>query len=192
MYTEHLTVRTHAHIVLESTSCVTSGSWARRLCVFEQNHSIPNLASFGCSVSFVSSDFLFTHLFSGATFRIIYTAAWNQKIPLCHSAVGWNVLASGQSNPAPDTGYEPKFCIDVSNEHTPINLYDSNRNFPPPLRTLMYLGIPELEAAPSIQQQQGEFPPCRNKVQQEIASRKCWRIMILLTVVIASGNPVQT
>ena len=34
------------------------------------------------------------------------------------------------ANPIPDTGCEPKFCIDVSDEHTPINLSDSNRNLP--------------------------------------------------------------
>ena len=38
------------------------------------------------------------------------------------------------SNPTPDTGYEPKFCVDVSDEHTPINLPDSNKNFPHELR----------------------------------------------------------
>ena len=32
----------------------------------------------------------------------------------------------------------------------------------------------------------------RNKVHWEIALRKCWRSMILLAVVIASGKPVQT
>ena len=34
------------------------------------------------------------------------------------------------ANPTPDTGYEPKFCVDASDEHTPINLPASNRNIP--------------------------------------------------------------
>ena len=34
------------------------------------------------------------------------------------------------ANPTPDTSYEPKICVDVSDEHTPINLPDSNKNFP--------------------------------------------------------------
>ena len=34
------------------------------------------------------------------------------------------------ANPIPDTRSEPKFCVDISDEHTPINLPDSNRNFP--------------------------------------------------------------
>ena len=33
------------------------------------------------------------------------------------------------ADPTPNTGYEPKFCIDVSIEHTPINLPTSNMSF---------------------------------------------------------------
>ena len=62
----------------------------------------------------------------------------------------------------------------------------------PPLRILIDLDIPELQAAASTQQQQAWFPPCRNLVHWEIASRKFWRIMTLLTVIIASGKLVQT
>ena len=32
-----------------------------------------------------------TNFFSDATFRIIYTTEWNQKTPLCHSAVIWPI-----------------------------------------------------------------------------------------------------
>ena len=42
----------------------------------------------------------------------------------------WGGMSGHLANPTPDTGYEPKFCVDVSDEHTPINLPDSNRNFP--------------------------------------------------------------
>ena len=62
----------------------------------------------------------------------------------------------------------------------------------PPLRILVYLDILDLQAAASTQQQQAGFPPCRNQVHWRTVSRKCWRIMILLTVVMASGKPVQT
>ena len=34
------------------------------------------------------------------------------------------------ANPIPDTGYEPKFCIDVISAHKPINLPTRNRHFP--------------------------------------------------------------
>ena len=33
------------------------------------------------------------------------------------------------ANPTPDAVSEPKFCVDVSDEHTPINLPDSHRIF---------------------------------------------------------------
>ena len=57
------------------------------------------------------------------------------------------------ANPTPDTGYEPKFCIDVSDEHTPINLPDSNRNFPQDYDATVATTdlILELQAAASIQ-----------------------------------------
>ena len=34
------------------------------------------------------------------------------------------------AEPIPNTGYEPKLCIDASNEHTPINFPTRHRNFP--------------------------------------------------------------
>ena len=39
-------------------------------------------------------------------------------------------MSGNLTNPTPDTGYEPKFCVDVIDEHTPMNLPDSNMNFP--------------------------------------------------------------
>ena len=38
-------------------------------------------------------------------------------------------VAGHLADPIPDTGYEPKFCIDVSIEHTPINLSDQKHEF---------------------------------------------------------------
>ena len=110
----------------------------------------------------------------------------------------WGGMSGHLANPTPDTGYESMFCIDVSNEHTSISPIATGtsptRTTPqsPPLRILIDLNIPELQAAASTQQQQAWFPPCRNLVHWEIASRKFWRIMILLTVKIASGRLVQT
>ena len=34
----------------------------------------------------------------------------------------WSGPSGHLADPTPNTGYEPKFCIDVRNEHTPINL----------------------------------------------------------------------
>ena len=51
------------------------------------------------------------------------------KRPSC-APPQWSGMSGHLANPTPGTGYEPKFCIDVSNEHTSINLPDSNRNFP--------------------------------------------------------------
>ena len=42
----------------------------------------------------------------------------------------WGGMSGHLADPTPDTGYEPKFCVDVSDEHTPINFADSNRHFP--------------------------------------------------------------
>ena len=64
-----------------------------------QNHSISDHVSLGCPISVRSLLFFFTNLFSDATFRIIYTSDWNQKKPLCHSAVEWTAWPSGQTDP---------------------------------------------------------------------------------------------
>ena len=39
----------------------------------------------------------------------------------CATAL-WGGPSGRLADPTPNTGYEPKFCIDVSSEHTPINL----------------------------------------------------------------------
>ena len=41
----------------------------------------------------------------------------------------WGGPSGHLADPIPDTGYEPKFCIDVSGEHTPINLPTRNMGF---------------------------------------------------------------
>ena len=41
----------------------------------------------------------------------------------------WGGPSGHLSDPTPNTGHEPKFCIDVSSEHTPINLPTRNMTF---------------------------------------------------------------
>ena len=125
MYTEHLTVRTHAHIFLVHSSCVTDvwlQGWTIQ-CVCAK--VIPSLChvSFGCSISFVPCNLLFTNLFSDATFRLVHPAEWNQKTP---SAMGWNVWPSGQSDPRHKREVRMRFPVKVHQRFPakarPINL----------------------------------------------------------------------
>ena len=41
----------------------------------------------------------------------------------------WGGPPGYEADPPPNTGYEPKFCIDVSSEHTPINLLTRKSSF---------------------------------------------------------------
>ena len=41
----------------------------------------------------------------------------------------WSGPSGHLADPTPNTGYEPKFCIDVSSEHTPINLPTRKSSF---------------------------------------------------------------
>ena len=61
----------------------------------------------------------------------------------------WSGPSGHLADPIPNTGHEPKFCIDVSSEHTPINLSTRNLGFQqsstrrsPLPRILIYLDIP--------------------------------------------------
>ena len=45
-------------------------------------------------------------------------------------SVRWSGLSGCIANPTPDTGLEPKFCVDTNDEHTPIKLPDGNGSFP--------------------------------------------------------------
>ena len=47
----------------------------------------------------------------------------------CASA-HWRGTSGCLANPTPHTGYEPNFYTYMNEEHTPINLPDSHRNFP--------------------------------------------------------------
>ena len=84
-----------AHLTRDDCTCGSRLSVLR----VSQNHSISHHVSLETPISSVPSDFLFTNLFSDAIFRFIHTTDWNQKKPLCQSAVRWNVWPSGQSDP---------------------------------------------------------------------------------------------
>ena len=55
------------------------------------------------------------------------------RSPPCASArwsgTRWSEMSGCIATLTPTTRYEPKFCVDASDERTPINLPDSNRNF---------------------------------------------------------------
>ena len=51
------------------------------------------------------------------------------RSPSCASA-RWSGMSVCIANPTPNTGYEPKFCVDASEEHTPMNLPDSKWHSP--------------------------------------------------------------
>ena len=171
--------RTHAYAhFLVRASGVISQRLAQVLRV-PQNHSISDHVSLGCPISFVSSDFLFTNLFSDATFRIIYTTDYRRKLVFfCRGERGeclatWPIRSQTQvrspssasmsltrtrrSNTLPGTGMSRTSTTQRS----------------PPLRFLIYLDIPELTAAASIQQQQAGFHRVDIRFIRKMASRKC-------------------
>ena len=85
----------------------------------------------------------------------------------------------------PNTGYEPKFCIDVDSERTPINLPSRNVHFSQEhdatINASEDLNLPRLAGASSSSKHSAaELPLCRNLVHQGPPSRRCWRIVILL------------
>ena len=101
------------------------------------------------------------------------------------------------ADPIPNTGYEPKFCIDVSSEHTPINLPTRNMSFPPGYDVTITasedLHLPRHSGASSSSLRHGSKQSshfCWNWVHQGPASRKCRRIMTLLQVGPAWRRPV--
>ena len=96
------------------------------------------------------------------------------KLNPCATPLG-DGLSGRQAGPIPNTGYEPKFCIDVDSGHTPINLPSRSMSFRKRttrrsqlVRILICLDILWHQAAASIRQQ-AEFPPCQNQDQQELA-----------------------
>ena len=80
----------------------------------------------------------------------------NQKFTLRLCSMEWNVWLCCQS--------DSRQRRSISSTATGISRTITTRQSWPPQRILMYLDIPELQAAASTQQQQAEFPPCRNWV----------------------------
>ena len=78
----------------------------------------------------------------------------------------WSGMSGYLANPNPDTGHEPKLCVDVSDEHTPINLSDSHRNIPHDYVATEDPDVPRHSGASSSSKSSAaasrEFPPCRN------------------------------
>ena len=85
-----------------------------------KSHSIIGHVFVECSFDPVYSHFLIllTHCLSHAT-------DGNQIKPVLLRSV-----VDRLADPIPNTGYEPKFCINVGSEHTPINLPSRNMSFP--------------------------------------------------------------
>ena len=69
-----------------------------------------------CSFDPVSSCLLTVYYHTDAT-------DWNRTEPV------WSGQSGHLAGPTPNTGYQPKFCIDASSEHTPTNLPTRNIGF---------------------------------------------------------------
>ena len=79
----------------------------------------------------------------------------------------WGRPSGHLAGPIPNTGYEPKFCIDVSSEHTPINLSTRNMSFQQEYDATITacedLNLPRHSGASSSRastRQQAQFPLC--------------------------------
>ena len=108
----------------------------------------------------------------------------------------WSGPSGHLADPTPNTSYEPKICIDVSGEHTPINLPTRNMGFQQERqsrlpRASIYLDILQHQAAASTREQ-ALFTLCGNLVHWGLASGNCWRITVLLQVGLASRKLVRT
>ena len=75
-----------------------------------------------------SSDCLLSYLFSVTTLGLVNTADWNQRSPRASPLNGVACLAAWPIR-LTSPSYEPKCCVNASDEHTPINLPNSNRTF---------------------------------------------------------------
>ena len=97
----------------------------------------------------------------------------------------WDGPSGHLADPTPNTGYEPKFCIDVSSEHTQINLQTRNicfhQEYDATIAASEDLKLPRHSGASSS--------------SQHMASSNVptlLRIMILLQVGLASRRLVRT
>ena len=92
------------------------------------SHSIIGHVFVECSFDPVSSFFLITYCLTDTT-CLSYATDGNQSETPCAAPL-WGGQSSHLADPTPYTRYEPKFCIDVDSEHTPINLPTRNMSFP--------------------------------------------------------------
>ena len=105
----HLTVPTHAHIFLLHSSCA-------HLCV---------MSLLGVPSRPIRA------IFSAPICSLTQPSASSTPLTGTRRSLRTSVVSDYLVSPTPHTGfYEPKFCVDASDEHTPINLLHSNRNFP--------------------------------------------------------------
>ena len=123
--------RTHTHALFLAAHARCAHTFGPRLddlFVCLKSHFITGHVFVECSFDPASSYFLITCCLILITYCLPDATDWNQKTPC--ATPPWGGMSGHLADPTPDTSYEPKFCIDVSSEHTPINLPDSNRNFP--------------------------------------------------------------
>ena len=133
LYRQHLTVRTHAHFVSQCTlrtpdviTRLAQGLDDLLVCLTSQ-FTIGHVYV-ECSFDPVSSYFLITYCLTDATYCLTDATDWNQIKTPCATPL-WSGPSGHLADPIPNIGYEPKFCIDVSGEHTPINLPTRNMSF---------------------------------------------------------------
>ena len=110
-----------------TVSCVTDvwlKAWTTQ-CVCAKVMSCLCHVSFGCSVSSVPCNLFF----SDTTFRLVPSTPLTGTRRSPCALPPWCGMSGYLANPTPDTGYEPKFCVDARDEHKSINLSESNRNF---------------------------------------------------------------
>ena len=132
LYRWHPTVRTHAHIFLVAhfTRERTCGSRLEGLTIcLHASKVIPslvmsllNVPSTPCPPIFSSPTATLTPLTASPT---PLTGIWSNPCVTLFVDEPSGHLADS----IPNTDYEPKFCIDVSSEHTPINLPNPNMSF---------------------------------------------------------------
>ena len=124
VYKEHLTVRTHADFSLRTL--------AQRLAdLFKpQNPTIIGHVFVECSFDPVPSPPIFSSPATSLTTPAAFpTPSCGIRPNPCATLLEGG-LPGRLAGPIPHTGYEPKFCIDVDSEHTPIILPSGNMSFP--------------------------------------------------------------
>ena len=87
-----------------------------------------------------------------------------------------NGLSGRLPGPIPNTGYEPKFCIDVDSEHTPINLPSPNMEYDATIAAFEDLDFLRQSVAPSSSQLSASVGTCSRKLVADygaVVSRTC-------------------